>query len=103
MVEACNNRVQQFLEIQHVGILSLKKVKNSGRKVVPVKLAFNNKGEIDRSVHFKSICVVLDFMMVLDIDFDECFSYVVADNSLKVQIGINLKNVTKDREMRVVT
>ena len=67
-------------------------VRKSGRKLVPTKLVFKKKYEIDESIRFKTRCVTLRFMMVTGVDFTERFSSVATDESLKVQVGVNLKN-----------
>ena len=58
--------------------------------MVPTKLVFKKKDEIDGSIRFKSRCVTLGFMMVPGVDYFKRFSPVATDESLKIQIGINL-------------
>ena len=73
----------------------LKDVKNKGRKVIPTKLVFKLKDEIDGSIRFKSRCVTLGYMMVPGVDFTERFSPVATDEALKLQIAITLYNRKK--------
>ena len=67
-------------------------MRKSGRKLVPTKLVFKKKDEIDDSIRFKTRCVTLGFMMVPGVDFTETCIPVATDESLKVQVGVNLKN-----------
>ena len=69
----------------------LKRVTESGRRLVPTKLVFKKKDEIDGSVRFKARNVTLGFMMVPGVDFTERFSPVATDEALKTQLAINLK------------
>ncbi len=69
----------------------IKRVTESGRKLVPTKLVFKKKDEIDGSVRFKARNVTLGFMMVPGVDFTERFSPVATDEALKTQLAINLK------------
>jgi len=71
------------------------KVIDKGRKVIPTKLFFKLKDEIDGSIRFKSRCVTLGYMMVPGVDFTERFSPVATDEALKLQIGITLYNKKK--------
>ena len=66
-------------------------VRKSGRNLLPTKLVFKKKDEIDNSIRFKTRCVTLGFMMVPGVDFTESFSPVATDESLKVQVTVNLK------------
>jgi len=60
------------------------------RKLVPTKLVFKKKDEIDGSIRYKTRNVTLGFMMVPGVDFTERFSPVATDESLRSQICINL-------------
>jgi len=73
----------------------LQEVKDKGRKVIPTKLVFKLKDEIDGSIRFKSRCVTLGYMMVQGVDFTERFSPVATDEAFKLQIGITLYNKKK--------
>jgi hypothetical protein len=73
----------------------LKQATNSGKRLVPTKLVFKKKEEIDGSLRFKARNVTLGFMMIPGVDFTERFSPVATDESLKTQIAINLKNYSK--------
>ena len=70
----------------------LQEVKAQGRKVIPTKLVFKLKDEIDGSIRFKSRCVTLGYMMVPGVDFTERFSPVATDEALKLQIAATLFN-----------
>ena len=70
-------------------------VKSRGRKVIPTKLVFKKKDEIDGSIRFKARDVTLGFMMIPGVDFTERFSPVATDASLRIQIAINLKFYSK--------
>ena len=59
--------------------------------MIPTKLIFEKKDEIDGSVRFKSRNVTLGFMIVLCVDLTERFSPVAMDESLRTQLEINLK------------
>ena len=73
----------------------LSEVKKRGRKLVPTKLVFKKKDEIDGSIRFKTRDVTLGFMMIPGVDFTERFSPVATDASLRIQIAINLKFYAK--------
>ena len=49
----------------------LTEVLESGQNLVPTKLVFKKKDEIDESVRFKARCVTMGFMMVPGVDFTE--------------------------------
>ena len=49
------------------------------RKLVPTKLVFKKKDEIDGSIRYKTRNVTLGFMMVPGVDFTERFSPVATD------------------------
>jgi len=78
----------------------LQEVRDKGRKVIPTKLVFKLKEEIDGSIRFKSRCVTLEYMMVPGVDFTESFSPVATNESLKLQIGITLYNKYKGWTMQ---
>ena len=69
----------------------IENVKNSGRRLIPTKMVFKKKDEIDGSIRFKARDVTLGFMMVPGVDFTERFSPVATNELLRTQIGINLK------------
>ena len=69
----------------------LQQATESGRRLVPTKVVFKKKDEIDGSLRFKTRNVTLGFMMVPGVDFTERFSPVATDASLKTQVAINLK------------
>jgi len=77
----------------------LQEVRDKGRKVIPTKLVFKLKDEIDVSIRFKSRCVTLGYMMVPGVDFTERFSPVATDEALKLQTAITLYNKKKGRTM----
>ena len=64
---------------------------DQNRKLIPTKLGFKKKDEIDGSIHFKTRDVTLGFMMISGVDFTEIFSPVATDKVLHLQIAINLK------------
>ena len=66
-------------------------MQSKGRKLIPTKLVFKKKDEIDGSIRFKTRDVTLGYMMVPGVDFTERFSPVATDQSLRIQIAINLK------------
>ena len=68
----------------------MSEVKAKGRKVIPTKLVFKLKDEIDGSIRFKTRNVTLGYMMVPGVDFTERFSPVATDGSLKLQIAVTL-------------
>ena len=68
----------------------MSEVKTKGRKVIPTKLVFKLKDEIDGSIRFKTRNVTLGYMMVPGVDFTERFSPVATDESLKLQIAVTL-------------
>ena len=74
-----------------MGIFLLGHVTASGHKLIPVKLIFKKKDEIDGSVRFKVSNVTLGFMIVPGVDFTENFIQVAKDDKLKNQLAINLK------------
>ena len=65
-------------------------IKAKGRKVIPTKLVFKLKDEIDNSTRFKTRCVTLGYMMIPGVDFTESFSPVATDEALKHQIAVTL-------------
>ena len=75
--------------------MPLKYVREKGRKVIPTKLVFKKKDEIDGSIRFKTRDVTLGYMMVPGVDFTERFSPVATSTSLRIQIYINLKYYDK--------
>ena len=91
-IKAIRAEFNNFLARGGWKFVPLDVVRKSGRRLVPTKLVFKKKDEIDESIRFKARCVTLGFMMVPGVDFTERFSPVATDESLKVQVGINLKN-----------
>ena len=91
-MKAIRSEFNNFLNRGGWKFVPLTEVLDSGRKLVPTKLVFKKKDEIDDSVRFKARCVTMGFMMVPGVDFTERFSPVATDESLKMQIGINLFN-----------
>ena len=75
--------------------MPLKYVREKGRKVIPTKLVFKKKDEIDGSIRFKARDVTLGYMMVPGLDITERFSPVATSTSLRIQICINLKYYDK--------
>ncbi|MGB2452939.1 MAG: reverse transcriptase domain-containing protein, partial [Candidatus Poseidoniaceae archaeon] len=67
-------------------------VLDQNRKLIPTKLVFKKKDEIDGSIRFKTRDVTLGYMMIPGVDFTERFSPVATDASLRIQIAINLAN-----------
>ena len=66
-------------------------VYDRNRKLIPTKLVFKKKDEIDGTIRFKTRDVTLGFMMIPGVDFTERFSPVATDEALRLQIAINLK------------
>ena len=69
----------------------LEVIRKSGRRLIPTKLVFKKKDEIDGAIRYKVRDVTLGFMMIPGVDFTERFSPVSTDEALRIQIGINLK------------
>ena len=65
-------------------------VYNKGRKLIPTKLVFKKKDEIDGSIRFKTRDVTLGYMMIPGVDYTERFSPVATDASLRIQICLTL-------------
>ena len=59
--------------------------------MIPTKLVFKKKDEIDGSIRFKTRDVTMGYMMIPGVDFTERFSPVATDESLRLQIAITLK------------
>ena len=60
------------------------------RKLIPTKLVFKKKDEIDGSIRFKTRDVTLGYMMIPGVDYTERFSPVATDASLRIQICLTL-------------
>ena len=89
-IKSVTAEFNNFLTRKGWKFVPIEVAKQSGRRLVPTKLVFKKKDEIDGSIRFKSRCVTLGFMMVPGVDYTERFSPVATDEALKIQIGINL-------------
>ena len=69
---------------------SLKKVRMTGRKPIPVKWVFKTKLEANGSERLKSRFVTKCYLQVLGVDFTENFSPVATDTSTRIIIGLTL-------------
>ena len=90
-MRAITSEFNNFLKRGAWKFVPIDDAKNSGRRLIPTKLVFKKKDEIDGSIRFKARDVTLGFMMVPGVDFTERFSPVATDESLRTQIAINLK------------
>ena len=68
----------------------LAKVRQKGRKRVPVKWVFKTKLEADGSERLKSRIVTKGYLQVPGVDFTEKFSPVANDTSTRILIGMTL-------------
>ena len=75
-------RVQQFLNKRRLDFFLLSEVKAKGIKIIPTKLVFKKKCEIDGTICFKTSDVSIGFMMIPGVVFIERFSPVETDGSL---------------------
>ena len=89
-LKSTTSEFNNFLSRGAWEFVPLADVKAQGRKLIPCKLVFKLKDEIDGSIRFKTRCVTLGFMMVPGVDFTERFSPVATDEALKLQIAVTL-------------
>lgn len=94
-IKSATSEFNNFISRKAWKFVPRKEVKEKGRKLIPTKLVFKKKDEIDGSIRFKTRDVTLGFMMIPGVDFTESFSPVATDASLRTQIAINLKNYNK--------
>ena len=59
--------------------------------MIPTKLVFKKKDEIDSSIRLKTKYVSMKYMMIPGVDFTKRFSPVATDESPRLQIAITLK------------
>ena len=91
-IQSATAEFNNFISRKAWKFVPRKDVTSKGRKIVPTKLVFKKKDEIDGSIRFKTRDVTLGFMMIPGVDYTERFSPVATDAALRVQIAINLKN-----------
>ena len=74
-------------------------MRSKNRKVIPTKLDFKKKDEIDGSIRFKTRDVTMGYMMIPGVDFIESFSPVATDELPRLQIAITLKYYHKENSI----
>jgi len=90
-MRAITSEFNNFLKRGAWKFVPIADAKNSSRRLIPTKLVFKKKDEMDGLIRFKARDVTLGFMMVPGVDFTERFSPVTTDKLLRTQIAINLK------------
>ena len=90
-VKSMTSEFNNFLSRGAWEFVDRSSVYEQDRKLIPTKLVFKKKDEIDGSIRFKTRDVTLGFMMIPGVDFTERFSPVATDEALRLQIAINLK------------
>ena len=90
-IKSITSEFNNFLSRGAWKFLPRQMVYDSNRKLIPTKLVFKKKDEIDGLIHFKTQDVILGFMMVQGVDFTERFSPVATDASSCIQVAITLK------------
>ena len=90
-IQSITSEFNNFLSRKAWKFIPRSIVQSKGRKLIPTKLVFKKKDEIDGSIRFKTRDVTLGYMMVPGVDFTERFSPVATDQSLRIQIAIYSK------------
>ena len=89
-LQSTTSEFNNFLSRGAWKFVPLEFAKSKGKRIIPTKLVFKKKDEIDGSIRFKTRDVTLGYMMVPGVDFTERFSPVSTDEALRLQIAINL-------------
>ena len=89
-IQATTAEFNNFISRDAWKFVNRQEVYDKNRKVIPTKLVFKKKNEIDGSIRFKTRDVTLGYMMIPGVDYTERFSPVAMDASLRIQICLTL-------------